>query len=100
MLSSSQLELADAQQVDMLAGDPKIVGVLHCEPTLGRAANRLGKAKRHFWRDPARALEDATQRRGCNIQLFSELAATDAIGLKVNIGDELTRMRGVVHSHW
>ena len=31
----SQLELANALQVDMLACDPKIVGVLHGEPTLG-----------------------------------------------------------------
>jgi hypothetical protein len=75
------------------------MSVLHGEPTLGRAADRLGQTERHFRRDTARSLEDTAERRGCYIQLFSKLAATDAIGLKIDVDDELAGVGRVMHSH-
>ena len=98
-LGCGQLELANPLQVDVLTSNPKVTGVLHGEPTLGRAANSLGKAQRHLWGDPTGALEDATEGGRRDIELFRELSTTDAIGLKVDLGDELTGVRRVVHSH-
>lgn len=98
-LGCGQSKLADTLKVYMLASDPQVVEVLHGEPALGRSSHRLGKAKRHFRCNPAAAPENATQSRSSHIQLFRELAAADAIGLKVDLGNELTGMRGVVHSH-
>ena len=94
-----KLELANPFQVDMLAGHPEIVGILHGKPTLGRAANRLGQSQGHLRRDPARALEDPAEGGRRHIQLFRELAAADPIGLEIDHGDELTRVWRAVHGH-
>lgn len=41
-LSRTNFELRNPIEIDGLAGDPQIMDVLHGEPTLGRAAERLG----------------------------------------------------------
>lgn len=69
-LRRGQLKLANSLQIDVLPGQPQIVGVLHGERTLGGTANSLGKAECHLRSDPAGALENAAESGGCNIQLF------------------------------
>lgn len=98
-LGCGQLQLANPLQVDVLTSNPKVMGVLHGEPALGRAANSLGKAQRHLRGDPTGALQDAAEGGRRDIELFRELSTTDAIGLKVDLGDELTGVGRVVHSH-
>ena len=77
LLRRCQLELADTLQIDVLPSQPEIVVVLHGEPALGRTANGLGKAERHFGRDATRPLENAAKGRGRNIKLYRELAANE-----------------------
>ena len=59
-LGGGQLQLADSLQIHLLTSNPKVVAILHRQPTFGRSSDRFGKSKRHFWRNTAGALEYAT----------------------------------------
>jgi hypothetical protein len=49
--------------------------------------------------DPKHALQDTAERGGCHVEFGRKHTATDAIGLEVDTGDELARVRRVVHGH-
>ena len=94
-----QLELADPLPVDVLTRDPQVVGVLHREPALRGAPDRLGKAQRHLRRDATGAVEDAAERGRGDIELLRQLTPTDAVGRKLDVGDEFPGMGRFVHGH-
>ena len=43
--------------------------------------------------------QDAMQSRGSYTQFGSQLASAKVVGLQINLGDELTGMWWIVHSH-
>lgn len=83
----------------MLPRDPQVMGVLHGEPALGASADGLGQAQRHFRGDATGSIQHTAQGGGGHPELLRENAAADVVGLKVDAGDELAGVRGVVHAH-
>src|SRR5574337_1252529 len=80
-----QWKLGHPFQVDVLPRDPKIMVVLQQQP--------------HLRGDPTLTLQDTTESGSGYVKLGRKFTATDAMGLKVDVRDELARMGRVVHSH-
>src|SRR5258708_3163834 len=96
---SGKPDFADLAQIYGLFGLPKIMVVLNGQPTLRRAAESLGKAQCHFGAETAGPGENAMHGGGRNAELGGQLAAAKIVGLQINLCDELTGMRGIVHGH-
>src|SRR5258708_17247076 len=92
-------DFADLAQIYGLFGLPKIMVVLHGQPTLRRAAESLGKAQCHFRADTVGPRKNAMQGGGRNAELGRQLTAAKIVRLQINLGNELTGMRGLVHGH-
>jgi hypothetical protein len=99
LLGCAQLKFGNPIEIYALSGNPKIVVILHGEPTLGSASEGLGKTKSHFRRDTTRAIEHSAQGRCSHVESGREFPATDVIGLKVETGNELTGVGRVMHGH-
>lgn len=87
----------DPTKIDLLACLPQIVRILHREPALRGATERLRKAKRHFRRNTTAAVQHTTEGGGSDIQLLGQLSAAYTKWLQVHLGNELPRMGRVVH---
>src|SRR5690606_39869667 len=99
MLNVGEAKLIDTLQIDMLAGEPQVVGILHGEPAFRAASNCLGKAKCHFRRDTRRVVEYPAECGSSYAERFGKFTPTDIVGLKVDVGYEFTRMGWCMHAH-
>jgi hypothetical protein len=99
LIKRSESDLADATEIDVLSGLPKVVVVLHGKPTLGRTAESFGKTQGHFRANSVRTSQNAAEGRRGNSELHSKLAATNVVWLKIYIRDEFAGMWWIVHCH-
>src|SRR5574341_783981 len=91
--------LADFPELEAPPSLPKIVVILHGEPALRRATERLGKAQGHLGADAAGTPQDAIQRGGGHAESCGKLATTQIVRLEINLGNELAGMGRIMHSH-
>src|ERR1700709_753034 len=98
-LCRSKSDLANIAKIYSLFCLPQIVVALHCKPALGRTPQCLGKTQRHLRADRAGSAKNAMQSSGGHRKLGREFASAQIVWFQIDIGNELTGMRRVMHSH-